>query len=82
MMAKHSDGVRYGMTVALIWCVWWLCLWPILAVGRAIYKLTRLGRSFLRWLNHLDPMPWNQAVLLGLAFATMIALAVFGSYVD
>ena len=33
-------------------------------------------------LDHIDPMPWHQAVLLGIAFAVMIMMCLYGNYVD
>ena len=41
----------------------------------------RLGR-ICKYLKDLDPMPWNQAILLGVAFFAMICLAIFGDYVS
>ena len=33
-------------------------------------------------LDNIDPMPWNQAILLGVAFGALILMAVIGDYVS
>ena len=41
----------------------------------------RLGR-ILKGLHNIDPHPWHQSVLLGIAFAVLILMCLFGNYVD
>ena len=41
----------------------------------------RLGRM-CKYLKNLDPMPWNQAMLLGFAFVALMLMAVLGDYVQ
>ena len=33
-------------------------------------------------LKEIDPMPWHQAALLGIAFAVMLMMCLYGNYVD
>jgi hypothetical protein len=49
---------------------------PVIAIMLSFYGLGYLVSK----LDHIDPMPWNQAILLGIAFAVMIAIAVFGNF--
>jgi len=51
---------------------------PVIAVMLVFYAFGFIVSK----LDHLDPMPWNQAIILGVAFAALIFLAVFGNYVD
>jgi len=39
-------------------------------------------KKFIQKLDNIDPMPWNQAWLMAIAFVIVIALAVFGNYLD
>lgn len=60
----------------IVWAVWWLCLWPILAVCRIIYKLAKAVRGAFVWIERNDPMPWRQAALLAVAFSAIIIMAL------
>lgn len=42
----------------------------------------KILKKLITNLDHLDPTPWHQAALLGLAFFALICLAVFGNYID
>jgi hypothetical protein len=39
-------------------------------------------KKFVQQLNNIDPMPWNQAALLAVAFCVMIVISIFGNFFD
>jgi hypothetical protein len=46
-----------------------------------VRKVSALSK-LVEQLDHLDPMPWNQVILLGVAFSVLILMAVLGDFVS
>lgn len=63
---------------------WLLFVWSLIALCIPIMFVMFFYDCFvsvISKLEHLDPMPWNQAILLGVALFVMLCLAVFGNFV-
>ena len=50
--------------------------------ARHTKEVREMIKKFIQKLDNIDPMPWNQAWLMAIAFVIVIALAVFGNYLD
>ena len=50
--------------------------------ARHTKEVREMIQKFIQKLDNIDPMPWNQAWLMAIAFVIVIALAVFGNYLD
>jgi hypothetical protein len=47
-----------------------------------VQKVSDLLKRVNEELKEIDPMPWHQAALLGIAVTVMILMAVLGDYVS
>lgn len=70
---------RARMTDAAGWVIFVLFI-PAIVVLITFYDIGFLARKALRYLNHVDATPWNQAVVLGAALSLLILLFLLGEY--
>ena len=60
--------------------LFFLVLFPIIVLAALAFGVRVAVFWAIEQLDHLDPMPWHQAALLGVALFVMLCLAVIGGY--